>query len=238
MTKWLDRWRYVDWRRFAWVFLGIGVASAAFFATLALPAVLAAGLAFTAVLATWVGLMRLTGRAHDQRSRQLETIRSLGDGRGIHAIYDPETGFCQDWYFKLRLQEEVLRSSRYGQPFALLLVEPVRPLGSKVRSRLHHCMETACRRSDLVGVLGESRFCILLTVTDASGAIATRHRLLTEVRRGNVRIGIGCYPQDGREWKDLLLAAGATPQDFYPVIGMDWDPEGSSAFDLHESEAA
>jgi GGDEF domain-containing protein len=209
-------------------------------ATFVLPTFVAAVLAFVvALVASWTGLTLLTARARERRRRRYEGLRVVRDRGEAQAIYDRETGLCRDWYFRLRLQEEVLRSERSGQPFALMLVQPGRRrLGPKPRAQLLNCMATAFHQSDLVGRLGDLRFGVLLISTDPEEARATRQLVLAGFRRGDIRVRVASYPIDGRDWRALLTAAGGSPEDIYGSIDAAWDPERASRFDKRPEIAA
>ena len=202
-------------------------------ATFILPTYASSVLVFFAALTGLLGVLCFLQAAKVGRRSQHERLRGLRDsGDRTFAIYDRDTGFCRYWYFKLRLQEEVVRSARSGETFAVLLVEAARRRnGPKSRQRLLSTMASAFRRSDIVGQLRELRFAVLLTGTEPDEARAAKRRVLDQLPRGFVRIGLACYPRDGREWREILGSAGAPLADFYAPTGSDWNPQGLSPFD-------
>ena len=97
--------------------------------------------------------------------------RIVGDRR--RPTIDRDTGMLADWYFRLRVEEELARAQRYGQRFTLLrlshgdeLTPPA--LGAMLRMSL--------RSIDLAGAVGEQT-CVLLPNTDRAGAEPVAARL-------------------------------------------------------------
>lgn len=146
--------------------------------------------------------------------RKMRTERSLGRVRQYGerlSIYDKGSGFYANWYFGLRLCEEIARSNRYGQPFTLLLVEDLaRGLGESMRKVVFRCMDETLRSTDIVAHLNESRFVVLLTNTDLRGALVAIRRIRESLQAGEVRVGVACYPEDGPSVQSLLTTAGAS----------------------------
>jgi GGDEF domain-containing protein len=178
----------------------------------------------------WALLTLPFNRDRERRPGWLESFRQVGGGNRILAIYEAETGLCADWYFRLRLQEEVGRSRRTGQPFALLLAEGRHKSGTKAGARLVEGMAKTFRGTDIVGRLDDLRFGVLLIGADAKGAQAARDRFLSRLPGRDIRMRIATYPHDGEEWRALLEAAGASLKDFYAMSGPDWDPADPPKF--------
>jgi len=131
------------------------------------------------------------------------------------AIYNDDTGLFADWYFRLRLQEEVERARRFDGKFAVVLIKALGMhqeakvqasggnwLGDKVRRHL--------RTSDLVAMLHDGTIALLLPNTAKRGAQTARRRLQTELAEVRAEVGLACYPQDGEEPIGLLRAANPT----------------------------
>jgi len=131
------------------------------------------------------------------------------------ATVDQLTGLYQREYFLQKLNEEYVRSSRYGTPFSLLMLDLdcfkrindrfghlagdrfLRALGAMIRSSL--------RTPDVPCRYGGEEFCVLLPETDLGGARAIAERLrqdigALQVTEGahylgtTVSVGIASYP--------------------------------------------
>ena len=187
----------------------------------------------------WAGLLFLHGRAAAARQRRYEGLRRARSFAERLVIYDRESGFYADWYFRLRLQEELVRSQRFGQPCSLLLVESTQGRLTPEREKeLFDTMATAFRETDLVAHLGSLRFVVLLPNSSAEGAALTRERLLALLPEGDVEAGVASYPDDGNDWRDLLAAAGASSTDFYGAPTKAWHAETASRFARQSDELA
>jgi len=100
--------------------------------------------------------------------------RIAGDRR--RPTMDRDTGMLAEWYFRLRVEEELARAQRYGQRFTLLRLSD----GDHVHGlKLAAILRTSLRSIDLAGSVGE-RTCVLLPNTDRAGAepVAERIRAL------------------------------------------------------------
>jgi GGDEF domain-containing protein len=218
--------------------LTLSVSATAALAIQFLPSTLAVVLVSVAIAAgVWA---TSSATAHPRRMARLEAVSRFGSSAAAKSIYDVETGFCSEWYFLLRLEEEVARSKRTGHNFALLIVEPRRRLGHRVRNRLLRCLEGTFLSTDRVGRLGALRFAVLLVGCELEGARAVTRRITASVGRANIQVRAAAYPHDGQDWRSLLTAAGGTPSDLYPTGEPIWTPGGLSAFDhdTRERDAA
>jgi GGDEF domain-containing protein len=146
--------------------------------------------------------------------REVRVERSLGRVRGYRerlSIYDEESGFYADWYFGLRLREEIARSARYDQPFTLVLIEDLaRGLGESLRTLVFRCLDETLRTTDMVAHINDSRFVVLLTNTHLRGALVAMRRIRESLLPEGIHVGIACYPEDGPDALSLLAAAGAS----------------------------
>jgi GGDEF domain-containing protein len=195
---------------------------------------------FAAILALgWSGLLFLHGRAASMRQRRYEGLRRARGFAERLVIYDRETGFYADWYFRLRLQEELVRSQRFGQACSLILVESTKGrLTPEDEKKLFDTMATAFRETDLVAHLGSLRFVVLLPNSAAEGAALARSRLLELLPDGVVEAGMASYPDNGNDWRGLLAAAGASSTDFYGAPTRAWHAETASRFARRGDELA
>lgn len=146
--------------------------------------------------------------------REVNVERSLGRMRPYGqrlSIYDKDSGSYADWYFGLRLREEIARSDRYDQPFVLLLVEDLaRGLGESMRKIVFRCLDDTLRSTDMVARVNDRRFVVLLTNTDLRGALVATTRIRESLQPGQISIGVACHPEDGPNAQSLLTAAGAS----------------------------
>jgi len=191
-----------------------------------------AGCAFAAV---WLCMLVLLDRVEYARQRRYEGMARIRDFAQRLVIYDRETGFYADWFFRLRLQEELTRSRRFGQPCALMLAESTRGrLGREREAELFKSILRSFRATDLVAHMGSLRFAVLLTHTTREDAMIAQVRLAASVPEGMLQIGVACYPEDGDDWRSLVAAAGGPSVDLYTGAGQDWTGEPGSAFDSEE----
>ena len=124
------------------------------------------------------------------------------------AIQNDEDGLYTDWYFRLRVQEEIDRVNRYGTRFTLLLVLPTRNLELDARGTSGLFFERVrrhLRRSDLPAILKDGTLAVMLPQTARDAAVQRR---LTKALAGcAVQIGVACFPGDGQQVEGLLEAA-------------------------------
>jgi len=126
------------------------------------------------------------------------------------SIYD-ETGVHSDWYFRLRLQEEIERCERYGLQCSVLVIKPAgfHPdtelsmanswFGDQVRRHL--------RRSDLLGALRNGTLVVLMPSTGRRATKTLQRRITAELSPGTVQFGSASFPEDGDSSTALLAAA-------------------------------
>ena len=113
-------------------------------------------------------------------------------------VFDRDTGLCVNWYFRLRVEEEMARAARYGQPFTILRVTSPTTEGlDGARLSLKRWLRTV----DYAGDLGDE-LAVMLPATDRSGATIVAERLATTVP--NVEFRLAQYPVDGATIAQLL----------------------------------
>jgi GGDEF domain-containing protein len=194
-----------------------------------------AGCAFAAV---WVGILILIDRVEIARQQRFEGMSRIRDFGQRLVIYDRETGFYADWYFRLRLQEELVRSRRFGQPCALMLAESTKGrLGKEREAELFKSIARSFRGTDIIAHLGNLRFAVLLTHTSRDGALVPKARLQENVPIG-LQIGLACFPEDGDDWRSLVAAAGGPSSDFFTGAGQDWLADSESPFETQQETVA
>jgi GGDEF domain-containing protein len=124
-----------------------------------------------------------------------------------------ENGLYTDWYIRLRLQEEIERSQRYGLHFSVLVLKPLglhqdaelftTGGGSSDRISQH------LRRSDMIALLRDGGLAILLPNTGRRAAATVRRRLTKALASAEAQVGLACFPADGDASGALLTAAAA-----------------------------
>ncbi len=170
----------------------------------------ATGIIISSVLFIAIGLV--AGRHADER---VGLAQAAGNGfwqaRSQRlSIYD-ETGLYSDWYFRMRLQEEIERSQRHELGFSVLVIrqEGLHPdnelpaanswFGDHVRRHL--------RRSDLMALMQNGSLAVLLGMTGKRAANAVLKRVAAEMTQVDAKVGIASFPEDGDSPTTLLAAA-------------------------------
>src|SRR5581483_9090339 len=142
-----------------------------------------------------VGAAALGGitRAHGVPNRL-----HLVAGEHRRLTFDRETGLHAEWYFRLRIEEEIARAKRYEQPFTVLTVT-----GRSPRALDAPRQEVVgwLREVDFAGDLGD-RLAICLPNTSRSGAWHVVERL-ARLAPG-LDVALSEYPSDGASMAALL----------------------------------
>lgn len=136
-------------------------------------------------------------------------------------LFDPDTGLHVSWYFWLRVLDEVNRSARYGDPFALLLLETTADVGEH-RCSLEDAAATvpaAIRSTDLGGLVGPGRVGVILTHQPATSAVMAAERIIQRLDTSRPRglrweSRLLCYPDDSAEISHLLTAGWDAGRDW------------------------
>ena len=170
----------------------------------------------------------LFGYSALDRLTRLDAVRRFSNPPSSKSIYDLETGFCAEWYFLMRVEQEVYRTKRSGQTLGLLLVESQRKLSATLRNHLLLSLEQVFRTADLVGRLDDSRFAVLLVDCSDAGTSAARERLLQLVGQHTVRVESTVYPTGEIEWRTFL--AGEESGVHFPKVESVSDQDRSSRF--------
>jgi GGDEF domain-containing protein len=192
-----------------------------------LPFALAAG--FSAMLLTALAAAYLSASERVQRARHRrdEGLRRVRNRAQRLVIYDRETGLYADWYFRLRLEEELQRARRFGEPCTLLLIEAREGrLGRERELRLFHLMTTTFRGTDIVAHLGSLRFAALLSNTTGDGATIARDRLLASSPENELLVGMASFPGEGEDGPSLFAAAASSGAIELSDDGFDEEFEG------------
>jgi two-component system cell cycle response regulator len=187
------------------------------------------------------GVLAVYGRAYDEDdavflevlARQLETGLEnaflLGEAQRL-SLTDGLTGLWNRRQLDLRAAEAMQVATRFGEPFALLLLDIDHFKG--VNDRLGHQtgdavlvevagrVASAVREVDVVARYGGEEFALLLPRTEPEGAalLAEKVRSLIadrpfQLESGDLTvtasIGVACHPQHGGSVRELLAAADA-----------------------------
>ena len=133
-------------------------------------------------------------RAHGLPNRLGTIARSERRGPTTNT----DTGLHTDWYFRLRVEEEIGRAKRYQQPFTVI---GVRSLSPETLDVVRAVTADSLREVDFAGDLGQ-QVAVCLPNTSRSGAwnVVTR---LTAAAKG-VDIKLLEFPADGSTLASLL----------------------------------
>ena len=127
-------------------------------------------------------------------------------------LIDQHSGLHVGWYFWLRVLDEVNRSARYGNPFALLILD-VEPNGHRNGHRdALTAVAASIRSTDVAGRLGERRAGVMLLEQDVVSAHAGMERITGRLLAGGGtewRSNLYCYPSDGAAISNLLTQGRA-----------------------------
>ena len=128
-------------------------------------------------------------------------------------LIDGNSGLHVPWYFWLRVLDEVNRSTRYGTPFGLLLLEATPKSLSRSSRALNDALTSvpqAIRSTDLGGLLGTGRVGVLLTNQDDASAEQARDRILERLSGSGAMRHVDwaprllTFPRDAAEISTLL----------------------------------
>jgi GGDEF domain-containing protein len=155
----------------------------------------------------------ITSRRQETSREDRERILHEAERGRKLAIYDPSTGLLAQWYFELRLDEELARGNRYGLPLVVITLEGEAAnsesagTGGFGAGTVASAVAGAVRRTDLVSTIGFSQFAICLVHCNRAGAVPMIRRLMTVLGDGEWRIGIAVHPDDDCSAKELLSLA-------------------------------
>lgn len=171
----------------------------------------AAGVIISSVL--FIAVSIFARRVADERLELTRaTEQEIWRARAVRfSIHHDDTGLYADWYFRLRVQEELERSKRYSVHFSLLVL---RPLGLHVDAELMSAagwfaehIQRHLRRSDLPALLQDGSLAIIMPNTSRRAATLVQQRVTNELAPIEPQSGLACYPGDGEEITGLLDCA-------------------------------
>ncbi len=128
--------------------------------------------------------------------RQPETVNALADRR--LPTVERTTGLLAQWYFILRIEEEIRRAERYGQMFTVVSIET--PTENGHREAVEYVTRTL-RTTDLAGDMGE-QITILLVQTAGVGSDVVIDRIRAALP--SAAIHAMRYPDEGGSASELL----------------------------------
>lgn len=114
------------------------------------------------------------------------------------ATFDRETGLHTEWYFRLRVEEEIARAKRYRQPFSVIMVAAGQ---RQALDAVRITMKQWLREADYAGDLGEV-LALCLPNTDRTAAASVVQRLTSLVE--GLHVSLAEYPADGSDLATLL----------------------------------
>ncbi len=183
----------------------------------------------TEVSARVAAMLRIKAAQEALRLAKLELERL--------SITDPLTGLFNRRYFQYRLEQEVERCRRYGDPVSLLLLDldhfkrvndrHGHEVGDAVLRTTAALLRDDLRRPDVCTRWGGEEFAVIMPSTDRSGAATVAERVLRTVRaracfsappiRGpqgraetfsvTASLGVSVYPSVGVEGAEQLIRA-------------------------------
>jgi hypothetical protein len=119
-------------------------------------------------------------------------------GESKRTTFDRDTGLHMEWYFRLRVDEEIARARRYGTPFTVLTVTAAE---RQTLDAARITMKQWLREVDFAGDLGDM-VALCLPNTARPGAEPVIERL-TGVVQG-LQVTASEYPSDGPTVSKLL----------------------------------
>lgn len=130
----------------------------------------------------------------------------LGDWAQPGIVLQHGSGLYPDWYFHLRLEEELDRAERYGLHFTLLVL--TKPQSAETVSEwFANKIQARLRKTDLPALLDDGRLGVLLLHTQRAGALRRR---LTSMPAFGGTVGFACFPEDGEDIATLMDVASRT----------------------------
>jgi GGDEF domain-containing protein len=211
---------------------------AAFLGSLAVAAILATGEILTHGLELWLhvalitpfallcgwltsGLIRSTLHLAEAYNADSARISRALSPIGRRSIYDPGNGLFANWYFRLRLDEEIDRSRRYNINLSIVSLRLARPARRSKDAddeshigapdtwdtgsvELAKAVTNVARSVDFIGTGGDREYIFCLPHTDDEGAEVLANRLTSEFADHIPFVGVACFPGDGDDAETLL----------------------------------
>ena len=174
--------------------------------------------------------MLLFGAVGTVQRRKNEQLRVAMHRLEISAQSDALTGLSNRRHLHARLEEELERAKRSGEPVSVAMVDldnfkPVNDrlghlAGDEVLSEVARRLEKARREYDVLGRYGGDEFVFVLPSTDKVNALKVAARVLELVAKNEFKvpgiehlprltasIGVASYPVDGETAQALLASS-------------------------------
>lgn len=167
--------------------------------------------------------------AQMQRSNVSTRPRTRGSAREATSVVDSATGIYNRSYFEQRLDEEISRACRQGAKLAVMLIDLKLPQDTHRFLRMlrmddvlygaAQSMRERVRKMDVLARFGETSFALILPHTSSRASIvgdrlkevlscvSLETGRKTEKIKADACIGIGRYPAQASNARDLLYAA-------------------------------
>ena len=165
--------------------------------------------------ALFIVVSRVAHRAANERANLVKAAeQGFWHARAqLLSIHHEETSLYTEWYFRLRVQEEMERSTRYDLKFGILVIRPIAlhqeaevpAAGDWLSSQINDHL----RRSDLVALLKDGHLAVLLPNASKRSAQNVRRRLAKALATVEASVGLSCFPEDGGDADALLRTASA-----------------------------
>jgi putative two-component system response regulator len=155
-----------------------------------------------------------------QPDKKMDTQLKTAYEDNVSASFkDSLTGLFNHGFFHLLLNREISRSERYGESFAIALVDVDGFLtynrrygyldGDRILKEIGAVLERSIRQVDLAARYSGDVFALLLTHSDSQSARAAIERIREAVEtryqgKLTVSAGLACYPGDSNESEGLL----------------------------------
>lgn len=140
------------------------------------------------------------------------------------SVTDALTGLLNKRYLDQRLDEEIKRSTRSGEPMSFLMIDVdyfkayndtfSHPEGNKALQIVGHCLKETLRGADVAARYGGEEFSILLPQTNSEEAIIIAERIRQKVektefpnRQVTISVGIASISKDIKDAPALIQAA-------------------------------
>lgn len=171
-----------------------------------------AGLLFTAAIVFLVGTVaRAVGDQRVALAQAAEQGAWRARARRL-SIHNEETGLYNEWYFRLRFQEELERSRRHEQRCGLVLIEssalPWDAMRQEQEGWFGETIQSQLRKTDVAALLQDGQVAVLLPNAGRRAAQNLSRRLAQSLELTKDQIRQSCFPDDGQDFAALLNAAG------------------------------
>jgi diguanylate cyclase (GGDEF)-like protein len=123
---------------------------------------------------------------------------AMSDKLTTLAIRDGLTGLYNSTYIKARLQEEIDRAGRYGDPLSLLMIDPDdfkslndtfgQVAGDRILRAFSDLLRNSLRAPDIVGRIGGEEFLVILPRTSSLDAAAVAERIRRVISSSEFRL--------------------------------------------------